>query len=335
MALITTLPEIKEVLPKLVSNLNSDSLMPNFVAVEQKYLLPLIGVALYNDLQAKYNANTLSVDELALVKHIRLVTASYGLYDEQAASHVFFTDEGIRVANTGDMVKAVGWEYKELRRYLYDRALDGTEVLLNYLYSRKADYPLWTASTAYGQFQSLLMRTGSEFSEQYTLYQPNRTFFSMKGVVEDAQEDYLVSAIGRSLVNYYLALDAPAGDDIMIVKRLKKSLAFYSIARACEHKPVRFSENGFTLVATAEDTETADMGRSPSAMQVLFRMKMDACLRDGKTAMAKAKNMLIAWRSNAACSVEFQTAYDASPLKDLTGTITRNRNNDKHHHFRF
>lgn len=335
MALITTLQEIKDVLPNVVSNLNNDSLLPNFDAVEQKYLLPLTGKALLDDLTTKYNSNTLSAGEEVLVKHIRLVEIAFAYLSDMAAMHVFLTDSGVRTNTTSDMQKAVGWEYKALKNYFSDKAHDGVEILLNYLFVNKATYPLWTASEEYTQFESLLIKTGNEFTKYYTLYQPSRTFFSMKSLVADAQEDYLLSAIGENLLNYFLQMDNPDSDEKKIVKLLKKALAFFSVQRACEHYPVRFNENGFTLIASTEDGETADMGRAPNALQIMLKIKMEACEREGKMAIAKAKNKCIEFRNNGISSAGFNTAFDLGPLFGKTGAITKDRKNGVHKGFRF
>jgi hypothetical protein len=56
MALIKTIAEIKAVLPRLVSNLSDTSLLPNFDRAEEKYLVPVTGRDLYNDIKTKYDA---------------------------------------------------------------------------------------------------------------------------------------------------------------------------------------------------------------------------------------------------------------------------------------
>lgn len=333
MALIKTIAEIKEVLPKLVSNLNSQSLLPNFNAVEEKYLTPLIGDALYDSLQTKYNANTLTSDELILVKHIRLVIGSYAFLDETAATHVFLTDQGVRVNSTGNMQKAVGWEYKELKKFLKDRALDGTEVLLKYMWKKKADLPLWTESEAYKQFEGLIIRTGTDFSDQYRLFQPMRTFYSIKQRTADAQDFYLVSGLGKTLVDYFLQKEDPSDGEKEILKQLKKALAFFTIKHTGEHDTVRFGENGFTVVED-NDTESDEANASVASVQLLNK-KLKACDRDGKNFMLAAKRLLVAYRKGETGSIEFNTAFDASKLFAYIDPKCKTSGNERRKIFRF
>lgn len=315
MALIKVISEIKEVLPKLVSNLNASSLLPNFNAVEEKYLTPMIGDALYADLQTKFDAGTLTADEKILVKHMRLVIASYGFLDETAATHVFLTDQGVRVNSTSNMQKAVGWEYKELKKYLTDRAADGIEVLLKYLWKKKADLGLWTASDEYKQFEGLLIRTGTDFNEWYKLYQPMRTFYAIKDVLKNAQKYYLVSGLGADLVSYLVKLAAPVAKEKEIIEELKSGLAHFTIKHACEKFEVRFSDAGFTITGQVMggDQEGDDSGRTGATIQVIKRV-VKACDRDGKNFILSAKRLLVAFRKSGTSSVEFNTAFDAGPL---------------------
>lgn len=336
MALIKTIAEIKEVLPKLVSNLNNASLLPNFNTVEEKYIVPLIGEALYEELVTKYNANTLSPDQLTLVKHMRLVIAAYGLHDEQAATHVLYTDQGIRTADNGNLPKAVGWEYKELKKYLCDRALDGTEVLLKYMWRKKADLPLWTASDSYKQFEGLLIRTGTDFDNIYKLYQPMRTFFAISRMVKDCQKIYLGTGIGDDLLSHLVKLTEPTEKEKVIIEQLKLALAYFSIHRSGKHYTVRFSDSGFTVVneIMGGDREGEDSGRSGASVEMI-KLSLKAAENDAKDFMLRAKRLAVSHRLSGESTSEFSEAFDKGPLKGYLDPKDRTSVNEKRKIFRF
>ena len=335
MPLIKSISEVAAVLPKLTSHLNNDSLLPNFAAAEEKYLVPIIGNALYEDLQTKYNDNDLSDSEGVLLSHIQLLVASYGFLDELAASHVLITDGGIRTQSTGDYQKAVGWEYKELKSFLSDRVCDATEVLLHYLFSHKNDLALWTASDAYKSFKGLLIRTGIDFAEQYKLYQPMRNFYALKSLMRDQQDSYITSGIGEDLLNYFLAKEAPSDDEKKILQQLKKALAYFTIKHTTEYYAVKFNDSGFSILSVrGGDHETGDSGLSAATVNSIERLHK-ACDRDGKNFMAHAKGLLIDLRKSFDTTNDFTTAFDKGPLvKKLTPTDYTS-GNDKRKIFRF
>jgi hypothetical protein len=334
MALIKTIEEAKEVLPKLLSSLEDDSFLPNIDATEEKYITPLIGDALYSDLQTKYDAVTLSADETLLVKHIRLVSLSYGFLDELIASHVVIGSDGVRTMDTTNMPKAVGWEYRELKTYLQDRAFDGTEILLKFLWKKKASFPIWTGSNEYAKFQGMLIRTGTDFNEQYGLYQPMRTFVALRAVVADAQDFYLLSGLGEDLLNYFLQIEDPGKEEKAIIKQLKKALANFTIKHAGDKYAVRFSENGFTIVNELGNKDSDDQTRTAVSGDLLEK-KLKACDRDGKDFMAMAKKLLAKWRTSGSSSEAFNTAFDAGPLKSYVDPKEKKSGNERRKIFRF
>lgn len=335
MALITSINEIKEVIPRVVVNLDNSSLFSNFNAIEEKYLTPVIGDALYNDLLTKYAANNLSVAELTLVKHIRLMTAAHGLLDDMAANHVFYTSQGIRVHTTGNMQKAVGWEYKEFKVYLQTKTLDGLEVLLKYMWKNKATLALWTNSDEYKKFEGLLIKSGTDFNEQYTLHQPMRTFYRMISILKDAQKEYITSAIGEGLLKYLVTKATPDQKEKDIINELKKGLAFFTIKQACDHLPVQISDAGFTVVSEimGGDRESDESGRSAADQKRIQRLK-EACDRDGRRSIRSGKNLSVAFYKDAA-STDFKTAFEAGPLASYINPKDYKSGNEKRKFFRF
>lgn len=335
MALIKSISEVQDVLPQLVSNLNAQSNLPDFTAVEEKYLLPITGEELYEDLLNKYDNNTLSDDEEALVQQLRRLIAAQGYLDDLAATHVFITDTGVRVHSTDTLQKAASWEYKELRKFLENKVCDATEVLLSYLWRHKADLPLWTASDAYKSFEGLLIKTGVDFSEQYKLYQPMRNYYALKSLIRDQQDAYIVSGIGASLFDHLLKLAAPTAEERAIIKQLKKGLAFFTIKHAVDHYAVRYSDNGFTVVAPfGGDVESDNAGRAGASAAGLKRLK-DACDRDGKNFVSAAKKLSIAYRSNSNSSADYRTAFDTGPLAKKATADAWTSGNEKRKIFRF
>jgi hypothetical protein len=331
MALIKTINEIKAVLPRLVSNLTDTSLLPNFDRAEEKYLVPITGKDLYNDIVTKYNASSLSVTEQKILKQMQLVISAYAFLDEMAFSHSKITDGGIRTLNTTQFQKAVGWEYKELKRSLENTALDGIEVLLQGLIDQNSS--LWTNSNQYKEFNSLIIKTGLDFNQYESLYQPLRTYWSIKSVVSDVQENYVRNAIGPDMIDYFISLSAPTDEEKHILKLLKKAIANYTIKHACEKYSARFDSNGFTVVAQrGGDAEGETAGRADGVP--VLDIKLKAHERDGNAYLAKALYELNLWYNNTNVPTTFKTAYEAGPLASYKQPQDRDRGNGTRKIFR-
>lgn len=324
MALIKTIGEIKEVLPKLVSSISEASLKPNFDRTEEKYIVPVTGRTLYNTLVAAYNANTLSAEQTKLVKHLRLVIAAYAYKDELGLSVLTIGDGGVKKNNTGN-TPVYGWEVQRLENTLLETALDGMEVLLNYLFDNKASYAEWTASEPYSKIKTLLIRTATDFTDQYTLFRPQRSYFVMKSVLKDTQFLFIEKTIGAALLTYLRDKEAPTSAEKTCIELLKKSLAFYTVMKACRHFSVSFSDGGFTIMGE-KSSNGMDNGQGPDLE--LLQMKMNECDKEGSAYLELARTELVALYSADGATSEFKTAFEAGDLVNFIARADRTSGNE-------
>jgi len=336
MALIRTVNEAKAALPRVLSNLGSSANLPDFAAAESKYLVPLIGFSQYETIDGKINADPaeeLTEAEETLLPYLRRVSAFFAYLDDMGTDNAKITDSGIRSTESSNMPRVFGWQYKELKNTLQAKAFDAVEVLLRFLFEHKQDYLPWYSSDEYAAINNLLIKTGTDFDTHYKLFQPNRTFYSIKTLLDEVQEDYMKPALGEDLLNFFVQADGLNDDEKKILKLLKKSAAYLTIKKACEHYSVRFDMNGFTITTgDAENIETA--GRSNADIP-MFELKIKACQDDGVTYFVKAKKAMAAYRLNSGSAV-FNSGYDDGPMADYDSTATvRNRKNDERKGFRF
>lgn len=339
MALIRTAAEAKAAMPRVLSNLGNDALIPNMEAAAIKYLLPVVGWNLYADIDGKINALPpvdLSDMETALLNKMRPVVAIYAYLDDLGTDNAKITDNGIRSTETANQPRVVGWQFKELKNTLQSKAADATETLLRFLFENKAEFGLWTTSPEYKQINSLLIKTGTDFNSCYKLFQPLRTYFSLVNLLEEVQEDFLQDGIGEDLLQYFIDNSDFDDDRDKILKQLKKAAAYMTIKKACDHYSVRFDSNGFTTLdpARGADQENPELaGRAP-ATTGLLELKKESCESDGQGYLVKAKKALVAYRA-LSIDPDFNNAYDAGPLPTYDSTTVRNRGNLGRTSFRF
>ncbi len=336
MALIRTVNEAKAALPRVLSNLGSAANLPDFAAAEAKYLVPLIGYSQYETIDGKINADPaeeLTEAETALLPYLRRVSAFFAYLDDMGTDNAKITDSGIRSTESSNMPRVFGWQYKELKNTLQAKAFDAVEVLLRFLFEHKEDYLPWLSSDEYAALNGLLIKTGTDFDKHYKLYQPHRTFYSMKVLLDEVQEDFIKPAIGEDLLAYFVDETPLDDDEKKILKLLKKAAAYMTIKKACQHYAVRFDMNGFTI--TTGDSENGETAGRITADVTLFEMKIKACEDDALTYFAKAKKAMAALRPGSG-KVGFVNGYDAGPMVDYDSTATvRDRKNGDRKIFRF
>jgi len=332
MALTKTIAEIKEVLPKLYSTVSNTSTLPNTYRAEYKYIVPVIGTTLYNSLVTAYEANTLTVKQLQLVKHIRLASVAYATLDEIGLFVLTLQDSGAKKVQQGNTEPIRAWEVADLKTTLVNMATDGMELLITYLLDNKTDFAEWTSSDAYTKINMLLIKTGADLNEQYTIYQPQRSFFILKSLLYDVQFLYLYKTIGEELVVYLRDKVSPTTKEKACISLLKKALGYYTIAKACKNYSVSFSDNGFTILG---DRNTLNGESTQPADKDLLQMKIKECESEGDSYINLANYELVALYSDTSVTNDYKTAFDKSPLKDYVQPVDRTSGNETRKIFRF
>lgn len=344
MPLVKTVAEVKQVLPNL-SKLSNNALLPNFDRAAWKYIIPIIGKELYADLQTKYDDETLSADELVLMGHIRTALVAFAYVDSSGLLQATITDGGTRRISTNEMPTLYKWEFDELMTSIRNIANDGVEILLDYLFTNKADWALWTASEAYQRINGRLIKSGLDFSRLYVLYQPFRTYWKLVPFIQDVEELYLANALGRDLLKFIRTLEAIVvddnGADVDVLDFLKRSVANYTVLMASSKLTVRFSENGFTVLSNGDVDSKEYAGRTTAAALEVERIGKEA-EREGRNYLGKAIDYLkqiAAGDFNDDFESEFLTAYTSafstSPLYAAASAEPYDNGNGRRVIFRF
>lgn len=303
------------------------------------HILQLLGKELYGDLETKYNSDTLNNNEQELLKNVQLPLSSFALLDDLAFMHTIITDSGVRTASTDKMEAAHRWEFRELQNALINYAVDGIELLLAYLYDTRATWQLWTDSSEFKELDSFLIKTGTDFKKYYPLFQPLRTYWSLRPIMQDVEENYLTPALGRDLLawvktqeNIIITAD---GGEVDVKKIIKRAAAQFTIKNACEVLPVRFDENGFTVVTPGGSVDSAtNDGRQSADVST----KLNAANREGQNNLSRSTAYLVNIANglyNVDFGNDFTTAFDNSPLKTDPNKKPYTNGNERRKIFRF
>jgi len=323
MALITTVTEVKATHPRLLNKTSKDTWLPNFAHVEYKYLVPIIGTALYNDIQIKYTANTLAGLEITLHQKIQAMLVPIAYFDELPRDVGKITDAGPQSDIIGDQ-KLFGWQYREMKQGIANLYFDALEVLLRWLYDNKASFALWTSSPEYTRYSKLLIKNGTDFSEQYALHQPLRMYWTMRPLIQDVQDNYHSLALGAALFTYFIDMASPTAAEADILRALKKAMAFLTVYRTCRMHSVRFGHDGFAILQN--DTE-AQSTSSAAPQLPLLDHHMRAAEQDGYQQLERAKRLCKDLRAAVGGKgAGYNAAFDAGPLVNYTTASIADRN---------
>ncbi|MEP7375537.1 MAG: DUF6712 family protein [Chitinophagaceae bacterium] len=268
-----------------INFINDVSSLPDFDLAAARYLIPITGQDLYDDLVA----NITEAGYADLLKLCRAVIAPLGYMMELATIQTQLTDAGLRSISTEHSQAAHRWEYNEVKNHLEDKGAYAIEALLKYLF--ELSYALWTDSDEYKDINRLIFKTGIDFQKYFFIRHPHRVFWSLKPQVMEVQDFYINTTIGEE---FFLSLKnnaTPSAKEKVAIELIKKATAHFTIATAIEKRSVELTENGFSVMLSAGNSDSANAGdaeqRDPQ-MDLLYK----SCTRTGDAYLLQLKEYL-------------------------------------------
>lgn len=133
------------------------SLMKYFTKAEQRYLIPILGQAFYNELAEGLRANNLSELNGKLLPYIRRLVSEYGLYEAIPHLSLIIEGDGFKIVSSTDMYD----DKKNLTNFTHRDAIESLKYkaeengrlaradLIEFLYKNEKDYSTWKESDFY------------------------------------------------------------------------------------------------------------------------------------------------------------------------------------------
>jgi hypothetical protein len=318
MALINDIATLKKYVKVMFTNQNSE--MPDIIGAEQKYLAPILGSTIYNNLLTESaNAGTPST----LLALCRAALAPLTYYEDLPVIHLSIGDRGIGTFVSDNMQAAHRWEYNELREYFAEKGCYALETLLEYLYTNANDLG-WATPDDY----KLIFLTGKEFHKYFRIFQPYRTFEDFRFIVKQVEDDFIKPAIGENVFfdlrdNYSQTGDVRIKN---IIGLIKKATAFLTISLATEVLPIKFSTKGATTLLARADTE----GKYPSDNNADFSqllLQRDSTRKTGENYLQQLSAFLNTTASNDFFSMYFNSPFYKAISTEKPKSINESTNN--------
>lgn len=305
MSLVTKIEEVR--LSLRLNSLNNDKSLPDMEDAEQKHIIPVIGESLYNRLQSLYSSGSEDKSFLRLIAIVRKPLVAYAYLDNIGLLHATITDAGVRRFGTGDMPSVYAWEFRELTKSLSGKAMSGMELLLEYLDNNSMDWPEWSDSPLWGLRNNLIIKSGKDFSNNYPLYQPCRTYNALLPIIVEVQDNYIIPSVGKPFFDS-LFINSGDSSNHEVIRLIKKSVAHYTIKHAVEQLPVSVTELGLTVLTAGNSNDVEYPGKT-SASDHLLELKGRAADRDGALYLRKVKSYLNKNASDQLFPLYFRSKY--------------------------
>jgi hypothetical protein len=140
-----------------------EKLQNYFDEVEREYIKPLLGIDLYNKLQADYDAESIDKKHLALLKMCRYPIANLAFNSYLPFATIQMSDSGFRVATGNDDAfrPAAKWQIEKIEKTTRNSGFSQLEALVAFLEENRANYPTWV----YAKHRKLILNSARAFSQ--------------------------------------------------------------------------------------------------------------------------------------------------------------------------
>lgn len=288
--------------------INNTTELADFVAAQKRYILPILGKTLYATVETE--ALTNGTPSVLLDAVLRAVAPlAYGL--DLPMLNIKISDVGVGQTSTDNFTPAPRWAYLQLREMLFDKGAAALEELLILLNEDKPEGVTWSIPDTF----NTIIKTGKDFTTFYPIYQPYRTFESLRPVVKLVTDEAIVPAIGDTFLTALLAKANPSSDEKAAILLIKKCVAQLTIAKAAAMLPVRISADGWT-VALLQNNEQNNQGHS-QAPAIQMQAMTDTAKASGEGYLQSLVSLL-----NAKASSQLFAEYFTSDLYKAPTTVT-------------
>ena len=308
MPLISTIDEIQQFVR--ITFPTGNGRLPNMAKTERKFLVPLIGKEIYNNLQEEYDNDNLGEGNKALLSYVQAALAPLAYWMELPFIHTQITDAGLVKMISADTQPVFKYDYNKALASLLESGMDALEELLLFLEENKEQYPLWTESKEYIKHRSYFIKNATEYNEIFALQRPRCAFIALQPAMRIVEDFYIEKTIGTSFSNSLREIITPSEAESQAICLIRKAIAYLTIKHAISTLSVKLTDSGFTVQVS--DPDSADASRQSATNNDLAKLNSE-CEHIGNSYLLELRNFLNSKASGSIFPLYFNSDRYQSP----------------------
>ena len=320
---MTLLRTIDQFRAHVVVNVNSDfeSFAPDVKLVEAAHLKPLIGPALYNDLNALSEADlaALSGPMGELRDELLCAAANLAAAEYLPMQQVQMTDSGVYLLTTGDKKTAFQWQINQLLAAFRRKGFNALERALAVL-DEHVDEPAfeaWATSAAGTASHKYFLNTAAQFSEHYGINNSRLTYLALLPTIRKMERFAIEPVLG---LEFYLELkeqvmdrDLSADNLLVLEQYVRPALAHLVVAKAVPELGMGLNGDAIELnVYRPDDTNGKE---ADASIDSLLGMKVQQAAADGQVYLTRLRQYL----NKTASATRYAAYFTSIAYQDPSG----------------
>ena len=220
--------EIRQFLPVNV-NTNFDNLASAIYMSENKYIMPLLGQKLFDEMVTFYNQSEHSGDHIKvkeeLLKLIQFSLIRIAYWQEFPVLSITLSDAGAS-DKAGENARLFKYQEENLKSSLKNTAFDVFDMILNICESNPEAFPHFSESPYMVNSAKTLIKKTSDFEKVFSINNSRLVFLKMRQYIQKIEQIDLIHKIGSEFFTELLTSSDPEFSSV------KELIQFYIVNAA-------------------------------------------------------------------------------------------------------
>ncbi len=309
--LINDIETVQEIV-KITRSIDFDQLKTSIQQAEELFIIPAIGQEQYDALNSAAGPVSPDLDgpKTKLLRKIEVSLSWFAVMLWLPEGMIKVTADGPIVVTSENTKTPWQWQIDKVEIKYLNAGFRALENLYAFLEANKADYPLWTSSTAYTESRENFIPNATIFNKYYHIDNSRRMYVRLKPYMLKLEDFYIKPLLGEE---YYDELKAvistvdPSDDDQVVVNYVRKIMAPLSIHRALEEGMLDVGPDGVFINLFDSGTNKK---QAPADRRI--QNVADRALADAEIYIQQLKTFL----NKNASSILYETYFESSTYTD-------------------
>ena len=278
--LFSSITEIKTFLQVGTGN-DFNRLSPHIENAENKYIKPLLGSSMYDELvefyETEYPENPTETQQATRELQLKVQRAliHLALYMGFDFLNVSVSDMGFNRVESDRQKTLYKYQEDNLKKYLVESGLNELDNVLVYMEENIAHFSEFKASTNYTELKESFLPTVNCIENiPYNIHGSRLIFLALKPHVAFAEDNDIKPLLGEDIYNEIkeeMVKDSPAAKVTAILPYIRKPLIYLSVAGLMEETGATLGDKGLYFEKTT-GSNPGNTIKAPSGEDTIARM---------------------------------------------------------------
>ncbi|HEX8656463.1 MAG TPA: DUF6712 family protein, partial [Hymenobacter sp.] len=310
----------------VVVNTSTDleNLQPDLRLAESQRLRPLLGPALYNELQALSDAEVTQLladgEDVrgGLLHLIHGALANLAALEYLVVNQVQISDAGVHIFSDQGKKTAFQWQINDLKASFRRKGHNALEEVLAYLDEHAAapELEAWATSAAAVAAHQHLLASARQFSYHYAINDSRLTYLALLPTLRKVERFELAPVIGPALFAeiraQLITRTVSPANALLLDEYLRPALAHLTMAKAL-NGDVGLALNGDAVELNMYRLDDANQKEADANFSQVLTMKAEQARADGRVYLTQLRQFLNQTASATTYATYFNSSAYASP----------------------